>query len=241
MRKTWQIVKPKDFYTTQNEYKINGRNYVRTTKAFDALHNHAIERWKNAIGKEEADRILATRQNIGTITHKLFEMHLKKESFNLGEFEEEIQDNVNNFIPFSKDVKLKPEGLEQSLWSNEHGYAGTADYLGKYTSNPKYLKRGHKPLFPDGAFVIGDWKTSKAIYHKHKMQLAAYAYAFFELTGVFPDGGFVAVFRNNKVIVEEISKEELVIQFQIYVAVLTAYKGTRMIDEFAVLRKRKKK
>jgi len=74
--------------------------------------------------------------------------------------------------------------LNKKLWSDEYGYAGTADFIGQYTSNPDYLVGGWKAHWKKPAFVVGDWKTSRDIYDEYWLQLAAYAWAFYELTGI---------------------------------------------------------
>lgn len=65
--------------------------------------------------------------------------------------------------------------IEETLYSITHGFAGTVDFIAKR---------------PDGVYVVGDFKTSKAIYESHLIQAAAYAYAANE-RGLIPDGAEV--------------------------------------------------
>lgn len=65
--------------------------------------------------------------------------------------------------------------VEETLYSLRHLYAGTVDFIAKR---------------PDGVYVVGDFKSSKAVYESHMIQAAAYAFAANEL-GFIPDGAKV--------------------------------------------------
>lgn len=61
---------------------------------------------------------------------------------------------------------FKPLMVEQVVWSETHGYAGTLDLVAKY---------------PSGLFVIFDWKVSSGIYPESLLQNAAYRCALYEM------------------------------------------------------------
>ena len=109
------------------------------------------------------------------------------------------------------------------MWSIIHEYAGTADFIGGYTSNEKYLFRGHSPKFPNGARIVADWKTSSNLYWQNYLQLAAYLFAFKELTGIKLDGGVLVHIRNGRIKVKEKTYDELAEEFEVYKAVLIVY------------------
>lgn len=67
---------------------------------------------------------------------------------------------------------LEPVAIEQEVWSEVHGYQGTADLLAKDTA---------------GELVLVDLKTSKAVYQEYELQVAAYAHAVNEM-GLGPCG-----------------------------------------------------
>lgn len=224
LKKKWQIFVPADFESTPYEYMIGGKKYPRVTTTLGVVSKHRIDNWKKSIGYAQAAKILETRQAIGIHIHKLIELTLKKEDYNLGTYETEIQEGLCKFYEFNKVAELVPEALEQRLWSNEHNYAGTADYIGYYRNPDKrFLVRGHEPKFTKKAFVIGDWKTAKAFYPSYWCQLAAYAMAFKELTGIQVEGGFVCRIRDGKLKVKEMTWDEMVKSFEVYKAVLTVY------------------
>lgn len=216
--KSWKIEIPNDSYVDRKDYTINGHKYSRVTRVLGIIAKHGLAAWYRKVGEKRAKQIIETRQVIGTKTHKLFELMLQKKKFDLSTYEEEIQDNVALFKDFKKNTKLVPHAMEQKLWSNKHKYAGTADYIGMYTSYPDYLIRGHEARFPKGALVVGDWKTSKAIYKDYWLQLAAYVWAFYELTGIKVEGAFIAQFRFGKLKIDEKSWDELIEIFEAFKA-----------------------
>lgn len=232
MGKKWQIVVPEDFETTNKEYKLNGKEYYRVTHVLSIIAKHRLRAWIGKVGYKESNRIVETRQVIGTHVHKLIELILQGKKINLGTYETEIREGICKFHEFNTCAELEPEGLEQRLWSNEHNYAGTADYIGYYKSPKKFLVRGHKAKFTKKSFVIGDWKTAKDIYPQYWQQIAAYAYAFYELTGIKPDGGFVCRIRDGKLKVKEKTWEELQPEFEAFKASLTLHEWKYRLGKF---------
>jgi hypothetical protein len=63
---------------------------------------------------------------------------------------------------------LTPRMIEQTVWSNEHGYAGTMDLAGTVQSF-------------GSAMAVTDWKSGKSIYVEALLQSAAYVHALCEM------------------------------------------------------------
>lgn len=79
------------------------------------------------------------------------------------DFDEDIEDRVRLFVEWWVKNKVVPKYQEKRVWSDEGGgYAGTLD--GYWNVN--------------GRWFIVDIKTSKGLWPEHKLQLAAYVYAF---------------------------------------------------------------
>ena len=239
----WAIVVPEDFESTNINYRINGKQYHRVTATLGVISKHRIDAWIKRIGHAKANQILETRQAIGIHVHKLIELTLKGEDCNLGGYEIEIQEGMCKFYEFQQAASLKPDGLEQRLWSNKYGYAGTADFIGMYQSPPDvktpkgmrqspFLVRGRKAVFEKPAYVIGDWKTSKGFYPTYGLQLAAYAMAFKELTGIQVKGAFIARIRDGKIKVAEITWDELELEFTAYVHALRLYEWQHRLGKW---------
>lgn len=245
MTKKWKIKKAQIFVSPK-DYKIDGKIYYRVTTTLGVLAKHGLLNWAKSKGHAQAKKIMETRQAIGTHVHKLIELNLKGKSVNLGAYEQEIQDGLLLFDLFKKAARLKPQALEQSLWSNKHGYAGTADYVGYYTSPEEYLRAtivDHKRVkvlkFKKSSLMIGDWKTGKDVYPEYWLQVAAYAKAFEELTKVKVDGGFICRIRDGKLQVLEKTIEELEAEFPAYLSAVDLYEWRYKLGKYGFLRIRK--
>ena len=122
------------------------------------------------LGREKAHtKKLQAAGDIGSQVHALAEWNLRRE---LGEVQgPEPQISREAAVAFAKyetwraTVDLTPLKLEQTVWSDTHGYAGTLDL---------YARVGE-------LCVVGDWKTGKAIYPEARLQIAAYREALIEL------------------------------------------------------------
>jgi hypothetical protein len=219
----WKIDIPAEMFVSKQYYLIKGKKFVRVTSSLNVISKPGLLIWFQKVGEYEAKRIVERRQVLGSKVHKLIELSLKGETVNLDNYEQEIKEDMLLFKEFRKQSGLKPDALEQRLWSTKHGYAGTADYIGKYKTPKDFLIRGHTAKFEKSSFVIGDWKTSRDIYPEYWLQLAAYVVAFEELTGIKVKGAFIAQFRYGKIRVMEKTYDELIILFEIYKAVLKLY------------------
>ena len=220
----WKITKPKISDVTGKTYTINGHSYCRVTKTLSIIAKNGLFGWYAKVGQKKAGEIMKNRCAFGTKVHTMFE-HMLLEDFTTPkkfDSKEEEEDNLL-FKLFMYNCSLTPESLEQRLWNDEYEYAGTAEYIGGYTSHKPYCVRGHCRDFKD-AFVIGDWKTSSNIYDDYFLQLAAYCYAFWKLTGVKPAGGFIAQFRYGQLKIKERTFDELMELFKVYTSALYVYK-----------------
>lgn len=220
---SWNIPKIKEYDKDHKAYYFDGEKYSRVTRTLSVIGKPGLLTWYANVGRKKADEIIETRQNLGTKCHKLFELELKGKNPNVSLYEEEIQENMNNFKVFVEHARLRMEACEQAIYSKKFKYAGTADYIGKYTTPSRFLVRGHKPKFPTASNVIGDWKTSRSLYPEYWLQMSAYVNAFYELTGL-KYGAFLVQFRNNKIKIKEMTWDELEDLFEVYKAVLKLYK-----------------
>lgn len=220
----WKIDLPADVIVDREGYTLNGKKYSRVTRTLGVISKPGLLVWHQTVGKYKAAEIMKNRQVLGTKVHKLFELILQGKEFDIDNYETEIQTDVTLFNKFKEDTKLNDYALEQKLWSETYSYAGCADYCGNYTSCDEYRVRGHASKFSKGGYVILDWKSSKYIYPEYFLQLAAYAWAFYELTGIKVDGIVIAQFRFGKVKVREKTWDEIMEYFEVYKAVLKLYR-----------------
>lgn len=87
------------------------------------------------------------------------------------EADEKFIDALVKWYEAHKVASWEIVAVEARLFSTEHLFAGTTDFI---------AKRGD-------TYIVGDFKTSKAIYDSHLIQTAAYAHAAREM-GLIPDG-----------------------------------------------------
>jgi hypothetical protein len=122
------------------------------------------------LGKERAyKKELSAAAEIGTAAHKLIEWNLRRElGQHVGPEPKVGERSLWAFMAFEdwkRSVDLKPVTMEQTVYSRNHGYAGTLDLLAEVK----------------GIVTLVDFKTSKAIYPEASLQLAAYAIALEEM------------------------------------------------------------
>lgn len=94
---------------------------------------------------------------VGDTVHNLIDCWSTNQPY--PQFTKEVDQYANRFIDFMLDKR--PEFIENevTLWSEKHGYAGTADFIAKI----------------DGRTVLGDVKTGRNVYPEVGLQLSALA------------------------------------------------------------------
>ena len=151
-------------------YTVNGRPMVSITSVTSWYNKQIFIDWRKRIGEAEANRITKRATSRGTATHELIENHLLNKEV---EFDKpspkmlflqakETLKNINNIY-----------ALEESLYSEELGVAGTVDCIAEY----------------NGELSIIDFKTAEKPKKRdwienYFVQAAAYACMFFERTGI---------------------------------------------------------
>lgn len=176
-----------------------------TTILGETKDKEGLDEWRNRVGHEEADRISNLSMNRGTIMHRLIELYkgLKgtpaerlHELKNIASTDEEVnQFNANPlgdvwlnagwefFMKFWNhhdeffDRIEEVLAAEKFIWS-KRGYAGTLDNA----------SRTH-----DRGVLIIDYKNSRKPkrdewIEDYFCQVAGYSVAFFERTGIVPQG-----------------------------------------------------
>ena len=116
--------------------------------------------------KRAAVRYTERRADMGTITHAAIEIYLgtgvKRP------LSEPVRSYVRAALRFLEAYEPEILRVEATVFSRQHQYAGTFDVLARYSDEPT-----------SETATITDWKTSKAVYDKHVVQLVSYARADF--------------------------------------------------------------
>ncbi|MFD4699777.1 hypothetical protein [Streptomyces niveus] len=99
--------------------------------------------------------------DLGSSAHDIFERQARGDVINLRHVHQDIKPHVRYFDEFLQEIQPEFLHLEETVWSDEHLYAGSFDAIARI----------------DGEVVVLDWKTSKAVYDSVALQLSAYRYA----------------------------------------------------------------
>lgn len=213
------IKEPTEFLCEKNHYLINGVKYWRVTRVKSIIANPGLVNWQITQGKKKAYEIMTTQAKKGTRIHKLIKLVLEDEIVHhliLNHYlDKETQVTIKLFQDFLDEHDVKPECLEQHLWSKDLGFAGTADFIG----------------YVDGKLMILDWKTSKAIYDDMWLQLSAYVWALNELTGESVDAVGILQIRDGKKKFETRTYDEICSEFEIFEACLKIWKRYRVKND----------
>lgn len=166
------------------ELRDNGRFYETpggiwlpsvTTVIGAASDKSWLDDWIARVGEEEAKKVSAQAARRGTAVHDLAEKYLKNDpAYKKGHMPVNIKTflNIKHFL--DNHIGLIA-GLELPLYSVLLQTAGRVDCIAKW----------------DGEWSVIDFKTSKKEkssddIHNYFLQESAYAYMFYELTGLIP-------------------------------------------------------
>jgi hypothetical protein len=136
------------------------------------------------VGTEKAYRKQMTKAaDIGKQAHALIEWQLRGELLQERDAEPAVSDKarwaVMAWEDWRKEVNLVPLCIEQTVWSETHGYAGTLD-LTCELDHPEFGR----------VHAVTDWKSGKGIYAESKLQNAAYIRAIEEMGHHAPSGEY---------------------------------------------------
>lgn len=101
--------------------------------------------------------------DIGTMTHRMILDHFRGVPTETAAYPEDVVNLAHNcyksFEAWERQNKIEPVMMETPLVSELHQYGGTSDFLG----------------YVNGHLTLIDFKTGKAIYPEHFIQLAGYS------------------------------------------------------------------
>ena len=176
---------------TKRAYLVNGRKLPRVTTILNVISKPWLIEWerKQTLRRVNDELVNILDQTIEISRDFIDDLILRADSeaanvrdqaadlgkraheavakFLRGE-EPEISPDVlpcyEAFLNWRKDSGIEVIGSELCVASVKHGFAGTLDAIGRH----------------DGKLVLLDWKSSKAIYPIHSLQVAAYCLAWEE-------------------------------------------------------------
>jgi len=150
----------------------DGNKYISITTLLSNLSKAGIQKWRNRVGTEEANRISTKASRQGTGVHSICESYIKNEDgFLDGRMPNEVEmfQSIESLLDCIDDVHC----VEGALYSDELKLAGRTDLIAEF----------------DNQLAVIDYKTSRKIKtwemcHSYFMQGAFYAMAYEERTGI---------------------------------------------------------
>lgn len=146
-----------------------GVGFPSVTTILDVRANPNVIAWRERTGIAEADKYTQERQELGTAVHEEIEAWFKTRSRE-GILMPSMEGITLLHGFFAWFTKYQPTKCQSELYlqSDLHEYAGTADLICEIEGEPWLI----------------DFKTSRHIQPSYGLQLAAYAQAYAEKTGV---------------------------------------------------------
>jgi len=150
----------------------SGNEYPSVTSIISIMSEEFILAWKEAVGESTANEISRKAAARGTLIHENCENYLQGKPLTFGMFEQEERKMFESLIPVMESIE-EVHAMESVLYSDTLKFAGTVDLIAKI----------------NGELCILDWKTSGRYKSSEDIpnyftQAAAYAYAFWEMTGI---------------------------------------------------------
>ena len=141
------------------------------------------------------------RASFGTRVHKEIENVLSGNDVWVDS--NEMKETLVEFDRWRRIHELSPISLETTLYNDDLKLAGTADYVGFFTSTKR------KPWGENRRVkILLDWKTSKAVFSNYHLQVSGYMFMYEQQYGVELDGCGVVAFRDGAIHEKYFSREE---------------------------------
>lgn len=161
----------------------DGERWISVTEALSWPPKPWLEAWKAKWGWK-ALRKTKSATDIGTEFHWAVERLLVSKLPSLFDTRR-LQTMYGQFCLWMTAQELNILHTELHVSSERYHYHGTFDAIGYMNDHPKTL-------------TIFDWKTSSGIYPDMALQLAAYAQAYEELTGIKIKRGIIVHVSKDK-------------------------------------------
>src|SRR6185436_19955746 len=177
---------------------IEGKRWPSVTEITSILVKKSLAKWREYVGTKEADRISKEAAERGTTLHGFVEKFLKGETIVLCGEEEELRPRFKAWFEWWRDSKYRCINQEIKVLSKKYKYGGTFDAL--ICSDSLTLE---STAIND--CILVDWKFSNSKDHMRWLQLAGYAQAYFEESGIkIKKGMIVRIDKKSKVHVTEV-------------------------------------
>jgi len=141
-----------------------GKRLAGTTTIIGLLNKPQLVAWANRLGLDgiETGKYVDDLAGVGTLAHAMVFAHLNNSKLNTDDYSKNDIDRAENamisFLEWAKDKKIKVILSETPLVSEVNQFGGTPDLYCEI----------------NGEKLLIDFKTGKAIYDEHFLQVSAY-------------------------------------------------------------------
>jgi CRISPR/Cas system-associated exonuclease Cas4 (RecB family) len=156
-------------------YVLNGVEIPSVTEIISIIDKPFLRLWYGKNGTKECQRIMKESGELGSRVHDAIEAILKGEE--PPPLSPQEVGMVHWFELWQNETDFRPVELELKVVSERHKFHGTFDALGTFGDSTE--------------LVMCDWKTSSKIDDSYALQLAAYAAAYEEQTGIGVTKGMI--------------------------------------------------
>ena len=178
-------------------YICDGKAYPSVTTILkDTANTFYLDKWRNDVGEDVAQHISDTATAIGTECHSINEHYLNNFPLSTMPCKNKLYGMAhhNNMRPYLDKIETV-YGTEVGVVSETHSFAGTADCIGVYNKQLSVIDFKCKTK-PQKKYWMKDFF----------LQVAAYAKAFEEMTGLEIKRGVVLASSSHDTMQEEIIK-----------------------------------
>lgn len=164
---------PPKIRVTGRWYVINTRSYPRVSTVLDIIHEEGLEKWREDVGDEEADRISQESSDLGQRVHAECEKLARQRMCGGSvELDEDLTPYSSAFSAWLDEDVDEVLFSEETVWAVDPVFAGTIDLV---------IRR------KNGNIAVVDIKTSKKIRTKYRLQTTAYVEALAQRHGIQAD------------------------------------------------------
>lgn len=161
---------------------IDGECYPSVTEIIHSRPRPWLDKWIAKYGEVRTSRKTKLSNIIGTEFHRCVEEITQGKVPAPQVFVPRVTGMLKSFNQWFDTVQVAPYATEMKVYSKKHRYQGTFDMIGEV----------------DGFLFIVDYKSSSGMNEDMGLQLAAYAYAYHEMTGVCPEKGKIVLVKKDK-------------------------------------------
>lgn len=160
---------------------IDGKCYPSVTEIIHAAPKPWLDKWK-ARNPVWAPKKTELSNKIGTEFHRCLEEMMKGQEPKPKVYIKRVERMIESFNNWFNVTDVAPYANEMKVYSHVHKYQGTFDMVAEI----------------NGVQMMVDFKSSSKISDDMGLQLAAYAYAYHEMTGLMLKKGLIVLVTKDK-------------------------------------------